>query len=92
MVSVVDDRVVLSLAKTRQAAQLLCRTVCARGPHHRACLIPDLARRDLLLTGPALADVVLPDCRDGKHAPACTGCACPCHRHNNRTETVVPGP
>lgn len=84
----VDDRVVLPLGKTREAAHLLCRTVCAGGPHHRACLIPDLARHELQLTEPDLADVVLPDCRDGK-CRACTGCAHPCHRQHNQTGHVV---
>lgn len=76
--STVDDRVVLPLAKTREAAALLCRTVCAGGPHHRACLTPDLARHALQLAEPGLVAVVLPDCRDGK-CTACTGCAHPCH-------------
>lgn len=87
--SLVDDRIVLPLTKTRQAAHLLCQTVCAGRAHHRSCLIPDLARRELLLTGPDLTDVVLPDCRDEK-CVACTGCAHACHRHHNRPTAVVP--
>jgi hypothetical protein len=41
------DQTSISTAKLKEAAHLLCKTVCHGGPHHRACLIPDLRRQEM---------------------------------------------
>lgn len=89
-----DDRVVLGWRKAHFVALSWCLAVCRPDRHEPECLIPDFTEQEQLLATPDLGRVVLPDCRDGKHAPACPGCACDCHRHHNRPgpDPLVPSP
>lgn len=84
-----DNRVVLPLDKAQWVAEFACWRLCAvereREPSEHAddCLVPHLVERARMLQEPSLGDVLLPDCRDGKHTPTCPGCSCRCHRHHN---------
>jgi hypothetical protein len=83
----IDDRVVLPLQHTRDAAAALCGWWCGRqrpDGHVSPCLIPLLERRDALL-GALTVDQVSGDCMDPVKHGACSGCACTCHHHSRRT-------
>ena len=78
---VTDDRVTLPLTKTRAAAELLHSKVCwiAADAHHEACLLPDLAERDLSMATTYAATSISGDCMDPVKHGACSGCSCHCH-------------
>ena len=87
-----DDRVTLPLIKTRAAAELLCGIICPSGPwfgepreggHHAACLIPDLAERDLAMATTYLATSISSFCLLPASHHCCSGCAC--HHHTLKT-------
>lgn len=86
MTAETDDRIVLPLSHTRDAASALCGWWCGRkrfDGHIDPCLIPLLERRDALL-GELTVDQVSGDCLDPVKHAACSGCACECHRHSKR--------
>lgn len=93
----VDDRIVLSLSRAREAASLLCNRLCrARHrhmeddwvwpppPHDESCIVPDIEARDALMAKDYEVRTISGDCQDPVKHGACSGCACSCHRHHNR--------
>lgn len=83
-----DDRVVLPLEQTRDAAAALCGWWCGRrrpDGHVDPCLVPLLEQREQLLRAAAPTGQVSGDCLDPVKHSACSGCACSCHRHSQRT-------
>ena len=82
---VTDDRVTLTLTKTRAAAELLHSKVCwiAADAHHEACLLSDLAERDLAMATTYLATSISSFCLLPASHHRCSGCAC--HHHTLKT-------
>lgn len=88
-----DNRIVLPLDYTREAARQLCLLACQGGAHIRPCLVPLIAERDALMVRQPEVLGISPDCQvGGVKCQACTGCTHDCHRPSGGTFTGPSAP